>query len=127
MRITNASTNENKCNFGKSLHIDLYDAYCSSFTENQLKQFVEQLIADVKMKIEGGIHCKYYMGRDKQTEGYSIQCFLDCSSFSMHTAPFDRRIYIDLFSCKPINILVVMDRCKMFFGTSKMNYVVLDR
>jgi S-adenosylmethionine decarboxylase len=113
--------------FGHSLHLDLYNADCSIIRKERLIEFIEGFIEEAGMKIHGDIHVDHYHGVSQDTEGWSAQCFLTSSSFSIHTTDYTKRVYIDLFSCKNVIAKRLANYAKEFWKTDYCSYVLMRR
>jgi S-adenosylmethionine/arginine decarboxylase-like enzyme len=129
MKIKSQITSQIDQAFGSSLQIDVVTGMakileCEFFIHNWIFDLVDR----IGMKIlDGNLLMKWYKGRDITTEGWSCMGFLDCSSISMHTSPYNSRIYLDIFSCKPIDLKVVNDFITETIKPIKIDFVMLNR
>lgn len=129
MKIISQITSYKDYDFGQSLHMDIDTSDERILLEEFfIHNFVFDLIEDIGMKVlDGNLMMKYYKGRDHTTAGWSCMCFLDCSSFSMHTSPHNKKIYIDIFSCKPIILKQVRYFICKAIAVQKINFISINR
>lgn len=128
MKVLSQITSNIDQNFGNSLHIDIKKIYLNQILkdENHIRKWLFDLVDKIDMKILD-LQMKYYTGRDEITEGWSAIGFLDCSSISLHTSPKKSRIYLDIFSCKPISLKIVNDFIADTVRPIKVDFVLLNR
>lgn len=116
--------------FGESFHIDIQTGFPRIYNDELfLHTWVFDLVDEIGMKIlDGNLQLKYYKGRDEKTEGFSGIAFLDCSSISIHCSEYYGRVYLDIFSCKKVDIKRVTDYINQTIKSSNIiNYVKLNR
>ena len=59
--------------------------------------------------------------------GYSGFCILGESHISYHTYPEDKKIYIDLFSCRDFDAEAFVNYCMFAFLAGDCKYTIIER
>ena len=115
--------------FGNSCHINCYkvEKIKYIYDEYHIEELIKEIVKFIDMKIEGEIITKYYMGRDEDTEGWSAICFLDSSSLSFHSTTVNKNIYLDVFSCKTINLKRLVEFLNDKLDCEKITHTFLKR
>lgn len=101
-------------NWGQLAVIDLYGCDIKKFNLRDMKFFILELCKKIKMKPRGKPLVKKF-GKGK-LEGYSLMQFIETSSITLHSDSFDRRMFVDVFSCKKFNPDVAREFSREFFG-----------
>lgn len=114
--------------WGKSVSINL--SGCNSHISNpaKIKEFVDILCREIRMKKFGPLHIEKFGSGD--LEGYSCMQFIETSSITCH---FDEkkdktnRAFIDIFSCKEFDEKKAIESCSKFFEAKKAKMKVFIR
>jgi S-adenosylmethionine/arginine decarboxylase-like enzyme len=100
--------------------IDLYD--CDPQTirdEGKIRQFVRELCDLIEMKRFGETQVVDF-GEDERVAGFSMTQLIETSLVSAHFANLTNTTYLDVFSCKLYDPVVVADFAKAFFGAKEV-------
>jgi len=116
---------EKKSSWGKSLHIDLFGCEQKTFRKNSLKKFCRLLCDEIGMKPHGVARVKRF-GQGKLRGNSALQ-FIKTSSIAIHTDDFQKRAFIDIFSCKDFNELSAKAFSKKYFLAKKSKASILMR
>jgi S-adenosylmethionine/arginine decarboxylase-like enzyme len=108
--------------------IDLHQCKLEKMTLQHLLDFIKQLVAIAGMKEQGDPVVWDASGSDElHIKGYSILQFIQTSSIVMHTMDKTNLICLNLFSCKPFDVDVVISFAQKFFDTVKTQVTVINR
>lgn len=89
-----------------------------------LKEWIEDVVHSVNMKVISGPHVVYSDVKDN--EGWTGIAVLDFSHISVHLWPNDNLIEFDLFSCKDFDVNTVIDHLR-FFGLIDYSVKIINR
>ncbi len=90
-----------------------------------IKKFIREIIKVIKMKAYGPVYIdRFGIGMLK---GYSAMQFIETSSITVHCDEPDRRVFIDIFSCKNFNPKKAAEFSKKYFIASRMKSTTLVR
>ena len=104
---------------------------CQGMNDNinskaKLKEFVEDLVEQIKMEAVGKPVIKYLL-EGHPNSGYSLVQLIQTSNITGHFMDQDRTAYIDVFSCKKFNPKIVEKVVKKHFGTTKITATLITR
>lgn len=98
--------------YGYELILDLKNCDSSKFNRVDLDKFCEELCKLTKMR-RADIHFWDFEGQEEQYEiyaeeaqhlcGTSLIQFINTSNITIHTLDIWKKIYLNLFTCKPFN------------------------
>lgn len=92
---------------------------------NNIILFVKTLITRIDMEAIGEPWVELTAGHLPEKSGYSLFQMIVTSNISGHFIDASKEIYLDVFSCKPYDIVTVEQTVQQFFEPAKirMNYV----
>jgi len=93
---------------------------------DKMRQFLKELVQRIDMRSFGEPIIVRF-GDNPAVTGFSIVQLIETSCISGHFAENDNSAYIDVFSCKEFDPVVVNDFCKEFFRAKKSKYTTLFR
>ena len=88
-----------------------------------IKQYVYELCELIAMKRFGECHVVHF-GEDERVAGYSMFQLIETSCISAHFANETNTSYLDIFSCKEYDPLVVSEFSKKYFKGGKLRMTV---
>lgn len=119
--------------YGKELILDLHNCQCGRVTRNQLWIFFRDLCELISMERED-LHFWDYVGRDDEyceapthLKGTSAVQFIKTSNITIHTLDEMRRVYLNVFSCKPFEPDAVVVFARSFFSGVVIQRIFIDR
>jgi S-adenosylmethionine decarboxylase len=91
----------------------------------EIKRFVLELCELIDMKRFGECVVVNF-GEDEKVAGFSMTQLIETSLISGHFANLTNNVYLDVFSCKYYNPVVVAEFAKKFFKAKdyKLNYIL---
>ncbi len=109
-------------NYGKELIIDMHDVKNTHlFTRRKIRRFMIELCEILDMNRED-LHFWDELGVakvDKNTEAHLIGTsaiqFITTSNITIHTLDVMKRVYLNIFTCKPFNEKLAIKFCKDWF------------
>ena len=100
--------------WGYHLTVDCYDADKELITSrDNIAAFVNQLVNDIDMVAYGEPQIVHFGIGDK--EGFTLVQLIETSNICAHFVNETGNIYLDVFSCKDFDSLVVIDLINKFF------------
>jgi S-adenosylmethionine/arginine decarboxylase-like enzyme len=113
--------------WGLATAIDLHSCNPKTIrSSKKIKQFVKELIKLIDMKAFGKCQVVNF-GEDERVAGYSMTQLIETSLISGHFANQSNNAYIDVFSCKGYNPLIVGEFAKKFFGANDYTMKTIER
>ncbi len=119
--------------FGKELIIDIWEANHSKFTRGDIENYFIELCELIDMERED-LHWWDYDGYPEEykkapihLKGISAVQFIKTSNITIHTIDVLKRIYINVFSCKPFSSFDVIEFTTKFFGGRCVNSKQVER
>lgn len=114
---------------GKHLILDLKD--CKNIeklsNEEYIKSFLLELVKISKMKAITRPNVLYYEHKEKEESGITGFIIIADSHISIHTYPFKKSLYFDLFSCKRFNSQKVINYVQETFGSKRLTKKLIKR
>ena len=104
---------DRKVPWGWSTSLDLKKCNYKIRNEKDIKDYVYQLCNLIEMKRFGPCHINHFGTGNKS--GYSMLQLIETSNISAHFCDQDNSAYLDIFSCKPYNVLELERFTKTFF------------
>lgn len=112
--------------WGRSVSIDLHNCDSSLISNpGEISRFVKELAKKLRMKRVGPVKIKRF-GHGK-LRGYSMMQFIETSTIIAHFDEYGQRAFIDVFSCKRYNPLMVRTFCQKFFVAQNSSSHDLER
>jgi S-adenosylmethionine/arginine decarboxylase-like enzyme len=112
-------TDEIRRAWGLACSFDIYDCDPATIRDAEaIKRFVVELCDMIEMKRFGECVVVNF-GEDERVAGYSMTQLIETSLISAHFANASNATYLDVFSCKPYDPLVVQQFAVSFFGGSE--------
>lgn len=107
---------------GTHLILDLKE--CKNLEELSNKKFIESLLLKL-VKITGmkaitKPYVLYYEHEKKEESGITGSIIISDSHISLHTYPFKKSLYFDLFSCKNFDSKKIINCIKEIFEPKKI-------
>jgi len=112
--------------WGLLTSVDLYECNPKTIRDAAaIKRYVDELCELIEMKQFGETQIVNF-GEDEKVAGYSMVQLIETSLISGHFANKTNGAYIDIFSCKYYEPLVVVEFTKKFFEAKevKMHYIL---
>ena len=112
----------------QSTIIDLYECEKKSLANaKRLREFPLALCKEIKMKPFGKPVLKKF-GKGK-LEGYSLTLlqFIETSSITIHVDEKEKKMFVDVCSCKRFNAFKAKDFSKQYFNAKKAKFRTIHR
>ena len=91
-----------------------------------IREYVVQLCDLIEMKRFGDCQVVHF-GEDEKVAGFSMVQLIETSLISGHFANVTNSAYLDIFSCKSYDPVVVAEFTKNYFKGDSVNIVTTDR
>lgn len=102
--------------WGIATSIDIYNCTPETIRDaDKIKTFVAELCDLIEMKRFGDTTVVNF-GEDERVAGYSMTQLIETSLISAHFANQSNAVYLDVFSCKPYEPMVVEEFARKYFG-----------
>lgn len=112
--------------WGRLATIDLYDCDKNLIKNKfQIKKFVSNLCKEIGMKKYGETIIRKF-GKNS-LKGYSVMQFIETSTVTIHFDETENRAFIDIFSCKKLDVEKIEEFSKEFFKAKKSKTRLLVR
>ena len=120
--------------YGKQLIIDLHNCDDSKFNRKDLTQFFIELCALIDMK-RCDLHFwdyedstqKEYDAEPDHLKGTSACQFISTSNIVIHTLDVLKTVYLDIFTCKDLDVKLAEAFCSNFFSGRIVHSEEVDR
>jgi len=113
--------------WGIATSFDIYDCNPGTIRDaDRIREFVVRLCELIDMKRFGPTLVVHF-GEDERVAGYSMVQLIETSLISAHFANQTNTVYLDVFSCKPYDIVTVEQYAVSFFGGRSCRVQVNDR
>ena len=119
--------------YGKEVILDIHNCNPEKFTRKSIRKYCKKLCKLIDMKRED-LHFWDYKGDPKgykkapnHLKGISAVQFLKTSNITIHTLDVLKCAYINVFSCKNFDTIVVVDFSEKWFGGEMNNWYLIDR
>ena len=90
-----------------------------------IHSFAKQLVKDIDMVAYGEPQIVKFGSGDKA--GYTLVQLIETSNICAHFVDENDTMYLDVFSCKPYDIEVVVKLVKQYFGAKAINQNYFER
>lgn len=112
--------------WGIAASIDIYNCDPETIrSADKIRQFVSQLCDLIEMKRFGETEVIHF-GEEERVAGFSMVQLIETSLISAHFANLTNAVYLDVFSCKPYDPVIVEEfACKFFNGSHCITHVNL--
>lgn len=108
--------------WGMSLSLDLHDCDPETIrSAEKIKQFVVELCDLIDMKRFGECNVVHF-GEDEKVAGFSMTQLIETSLISAHFANATNTTYLDVFSCKEYDPMVVAKFAQEFFKAKNFTH-----
>jgi len=118
--------------YGKELIVDLHGCVLPC-TRTRIQSFMEQLCKLINMERED-LHFWDYEGdqeaydaAEDHLKGISAVQFIKTSSIVIHTIDVQRKVFLNIFSCKDFETQMVLDFCSEYWGSHGLKFEELER
>lgn len=112
--------------WGQSMTLDLVNCNPDTIrSEMAIREFVIQLCEKIDMTRYGD--CQIVEFGTGRVAGYSMVQLISTSLISGHFANETNRAYLDIFSCKSYEPIIVADFAQAFFGAETYVFTVTAR
>lgn len=113
--------------FGYHLLLDCSNCNRGKISSKEnIGNFVKTLIERIDMVAVGDPIIEYLCANDPKA-GYSLMQLISTSNITGHFLDMSGDVYIDIFSCKPFDILVAELCVQQFFNPEKIRVNFLTR
>ena len=102
------------------------DAQLISSKENVYK-FVKELVVAIDMVAFGEPMIEHFATHAEDKAGFSFCQMIETSSITGHLVDHSGDAYIDIFSCKPVDVGVAEDMIKRYFNPKKVRVNFITR
>jgi S-adenosylmethionine/arginine decarboxylase-like enzyme len=113
--------------WGKHLILDC--AGCDFFLINDttnIREFIKELVKRIGMIAHGRPQIEFLLpGTDN--EGYSVLQMITTSNITIHFVNKTKEAYIDVFSCKDFDTIIVEETVKEYFEPTLIQSTILNR
>jgi len=114
---------------GTHLILDLKE--CKNLDNLSNKKFIESLLLDL-VKITGMKAITepsvfYYENKEKEESGITGFVIISDSHISIHTYPFKKSLYLDLFSCRNFDSKEIINCIKEIFEPERLTKRIIRR
>jgi S-adenosylmethionine/arginine decarboxylase-like enzyme len=110
---------DKQCVWGVAASIDIYDCDAEAIrSEEKIRQFVAELCELIEMRRFGDTLVVHF-GEEERVAGFSMVQLIETSLISAHFANMTNTVYLDVFSCKPYDLDIVVEFARSFFGGSR--------
>jgi S-adenosylmethionine/arginine decarboxylase-like enzyme len=92
---------------------------------NVIYDFAKKLVKDIDMVAFGNPQIIKFGTGNKA--GYTLVQLIETSNICAHFVDETNDLYLDVFSCKPFDVEVVLNLVKEFFGATKIEHMHIDR
>ena len=89
--------------------------------------FTKELVKRIDMVAFGEPIVEHFATHDPDKAGYSMVQLIETSNISMHAVDKDNTMYLDVFSCKPYDMNIVLQMVDDFFLPARVNHTYLER
>jgi S-adenosylmethionine/arginine decarboxylase-like enzyme len=114
--------------WGYHLMLDFSGCDHDKITDGEnIKNFTIELVKRIDMVAYGEPIVTHFATHDPEKAGYSMMQLIETSNLSAHFVDRDNTGYLDVFSCKPYDLDIVVNSVKEFFGASKVRINYLTR
>lgn len=104
--------------WGKSVSIDLFDCDLNLISDPiSLKEYVSEIVKVIDMVAHGPCHIERFGAGE--LEGYSAMQFIETSSITVHCDEPEKRVFIDIFSCKDFDSQKALNFSVHFFKAKR--------
>lgn len=110
------------------MHLILDCAGCNEYAirdSEVIYTFANQLVKDIDMVAYGEPQIVKFGSGNKA--GYTLVQLIETSNICGHFVEEDNTMYLDVFSCKPFDIGVVMKLVKQYFGAVRIRPSLITR
>jgi len=105
--------------WGMATSIDIYGCDPETIRDaDKIRRFVKELCDLIEMKRFGDTQVIHF-GEDERVAGFSMVQLIETSLISAHFANQSNTTYLDVFSCKPYDPIIVEEFARKFFGGSR--------
>lgn len=105
--------------WGWHLLLDCYEGDKTLVTDSeQISKFAKELVQRIDMKAYGEPQVIHFGEDDKL--GYTLVQLIETSNITGHFCDDTGDFYLDIFSCKPYDIQIVIDTVQEFFFPKKI-------
>lgn len=94
---------------------------------NFIESFLLRLVKITKMKAITKPKVLYYKHEQKEESGITGFIIISDSHISIHTYPFKKSLYLDLFSCRNFGFKKIIDYTKRIFEPKKSTNRLIRR
>jgi len=94
-------------------------------SEENIYNFIKELVPAIDMVAFGEPMIKHFATHDPDKAGFSFVQMIETSSITGHLVDKNGDAYIDIFSCKEVNLEVSQEMIKKYFKPEKirLNFV----
>lgn len=119
--------------YGKEMILDIHECDPQTFTRDSIKGYFEKVCDLIDME-----RCELYWWDDygipideQETEphlkGTSAVQFIITSNITIHTLDLMKNVYLNIFSCKDFDHVVVKQFSEEWFKGKSVNEYIIDR
>lgn len=119
--------------YGKELIIDLHNCDTRLFTRKIFEQFLKELCYLIDMEREDLYFWDYeedhkaYKEAPPHLKGISLIQFIKTSNITIHSLDELKKLFLNIFSCKPFDSEVVLKFVQLYFDGICVSHMEVDR
>jgi len=118
----NRSYGMNPKKWGFHLLLDCSDGDRGKISSrSNISEFVNTLVKKIDMKKYGKLWINKFATHDPSKGGISFMQMIETSNITGHFVDKTGNLYIDIFSCKPYDVTVVIELVKKYFKPTKIS------
>lgn len=112
--------------WGYHLILDCYDCDPASIrSKENIEAFAKTMVKEIDMVAYGEPQVIHFGSDDKA--GYTLVQLIETSNISAHFSEDTNVAYIDIFSCKPYDIVTAMEVVDQFFAPKNIDHRYIER
>lgn len=90
-----------------------------------IRDFAIRLVKDIDMVAYGEPQIVHFGSGNKA--GYTLVQLIETSNICAHFVEEYKEVYLDVFSCKPFDVEIVVSLVKEYFGSKNVEVMYMDR
>ena len=120
-------------NYGKELILDLHECDTNRFTRENIDMFFKDLCEQIDMERSERYWWDFkdepeeYEKAPDHLKGISAVQFISTSSITIHTLDILEKVFINIFSCKDFDEILVKNIVIDWFKGYVVNFKIIDR
>ncbi len=113
--------------WGEHLILDCASGSTSVKDQQQIYNFIKELVPAIGMKAFGEPLIEHFATHAKDKAGFSLVQLIETSSITGHFVDSSGDFYLDIFSCKQIDVKIAIIIVEKYFNPSSIKRHFLSR